>query len=128
MNVVVCTNLSGKEPHREVGMGMVRVWGNQGSVMASRRGMKTHVVSKQAIFPIVINFTTICKAYETIYIPQAFMYVTDSYWSVHNWLSQTNTFLIDTCYFQAMRSALLQYGKGSLAQCQDKCENEWDIM
>ena len=35
MSVVVCTDLSGKEPHRQVGVGMVGISGSLGGVMIS---------------------------------------------------------------------------------------------
>ena len=60
MSVVVCTDLSGKEPHRQVGVGREVTSGSLGGVMfstlATRCGFDSH---SGAIFPAFITPPTV---------------------------------------------------------------------
>ena len=61
--VVVCTNLSGKEPHRQAGIGKVVTSGSLGDVMVSTLAQNARGVGSipalGTIFPIFITSTTL---------------------------------------------------------------------
>ena len=62
MSVLVCTDLSGKEPHRQVGMGRVMTSGSLGGVMLSTLAQNARDIGSMStlgtIFPIFIIIST----------------------------------------------------------------------
>ena len=61
--VIVCTDLSGKEPHRQVGVGRVGTSGSLGGIIVSTLSQNARdlgsIPTLGAIFPISITLTTL---------------------------------------------------------------------
>ena len=82
MSVVVCTDLSSKEPYRQACMGRVVISGRLGGVMVSTQAKSARDVGSiplpGPIFPIFI-MSTYCVNFESLYFYIIYEMVTEGY-------------------------------------------------